>query len=144
MKTFLLAVAIGCSMLSYAKGPGVDERVLAAFNTTFKNANNVSWTELANTYEVKFSDNNIQMRVVYDKEGNMVNTLRYYNEDKLPVLILTKVKAKYPGKTIYGVTEESSDDGLYYHIILEDSKTWLTVKSDSGGSLHVEKKLKKG
>lgn len=144
MKKILFAALVLIGISAYAKSPIVSEKVLNAFNKTFQNAKEVSWTELKNAYEVKFVDADIRMRVVYDEAGNIVNTIRYYYEDKLPVLILTKVKSKYPDRKIFGVTEESSEEGMKYHIILEDSKSWTTVLADPSGSMYVEKKMRKG
>jgi hypothetical protein len=53
------------------------------------------------------------------------------------------VKSKYEGKKIFGVTEESSEDGIRYHIILEDNKSWLTILAEPSGVMYVEKKKRK-
>jgi hypothetical protein len=143
MKKFILAAVLFCSLTAFAKSPIVNEKVLNAFNKTFQNAQEVSWTELARSYEVKFVDAGIRMLVVYDLAGNIVSTIRYYYEDKLPILILTKVKSKFEGKKIFGVTEESSEDGIRYHIILEDNKSWLTILAEPSGVMYVEKKKRK-
>jgi hypothetical protein len=143
MKKILFAAVLFCSITAFANAPIISQKVLNAFNKTFQNAKEVSWTELAGSYEVKFLDADIRMRVVYDEAGNIINTIRYYYEDKLPVLILTKVKSKYEGKKIFGVTETSSDEGMRYHIILEDSKSWTTVIADPSGSMYVDKKIRK-
>jgi hypothetical protein len=61
----------------------------------------------------------------------------------LPLLVLSKVKSKFNGKKIFGVTEESSDNGTFYHIILEDEKHWVNITADSYGSIRVDKKYNK-
>lgn len=58
-------------------------------------------------------------------------------------MVLSKVKAKYPEHKIFGVVEESSDDGISYHITLEDEKNWIDITSDPLGSITVNKKFKK-
>jgi hypothetical protein len=82
-------------------------------------------------------------RVIYDKEGNIVQTFRYYYEQQLPIMVLAKVKERFSDKKIYGVTEVASAEGLYYYITLEDDKKWVEVKADNYGSLTIEKKFKK-
>jgi hypothetical protein len=143
MKKIFFAAVLLCSITAFAKAPVVNEKVLNAFHKTFQNAKEVSWIELKDAFEVKFVDADIRMRVIYDEAGNIMNTIRYYYEDKLPVLILTKVKTKYAGKKIFGITEESSEQGMSYHIILEDSKSWTTVVADPSGAMYVEKKIRK-
>jgi hypothetical protein len=145
MKSILfLAVALAITFTSFAKGPGVSEKVLAAFNKTFGDAKEVVWTETNNTFEATFKQREIQIRVYYDQDGNITKTLRYYGEEHLPLMVLSKIKTKYSDKKIFGITEESSEDGLYFHVVLEDEKSWLEVKSDVYGSVSETKKMKKG
>ena len=145
MKSILLAaVALALSLSSFAKDPGVSEKVLAAFNKTFSDVKDVVWTQTNDTYEAIFKQREIQVRVYYDQDGNITKTLRYYGEDNLPLMVLSKIKTKYADKTIFGITEESSEEGLYFHVVLEDQKSWLQVKSDVYGSVTQTKKMKKG
>jgi hypothetical protein len=146
MKKILFAavLVIGSALRSLAaEDPGVNEKVLEAFNKTFQNVKDVSWIENESSYEVRFKQDEITSKITYDKQGNIVSTLRYYYEDKLPIMILTRVKQKYSDKKIFGVVEESSDQGTFYHITLEDEKTWVNLNADSYGNLSVEKKFRK-
>ena len=144
MKKILFAAVVSLFTLHlFAADPGIDEKVLNAFNKTFKNAENVSWSTSKYTYEVRFVQNQITAKITYDREGNILRSLRYYGEDQLPILVLTKVKNRFTDKRIYGVVEESSEEGTYYHITLEDEKNWLDVKSDNYGSITIEKKFRK-
>ena len=145
MKSILAAaVAMAITLSSFAKDPGVNEKVLQAFNKTFTDAKEVVWTEANNTYEAHFKQREIQIRVYYDQDGNITKTLRYYGEEHLPLMVLSKIKTKYTDKKVFGVTEESSMDGLYFHVVLEDEKSWLEVKSDVYGSVSETKKMRKG
>ena len=143
MKKFFLAMIISaCTLTVFASDP-VDAKVLEAFAKTFKDAQNVTWSTSELTYEVRFDQNKVSARITYDKQGNIIKTMRYYTEEQLPLIVLTKVKNKYSDKKIYGVVEVSSDEGTYFHITLEDAKNWLNIKSDSYGSTVVESKFKK-
>jgi len=122
---------------------GPSQRVLDAFNKTFQNVKEVAWTENEQSFEVKFKQNEILAKVTYDKEGNILKTLRYYYEQNLPLLIFSKVKTKFADKKIFGVTEESSEGGTYYHIVLEDEKHWINITADSFGEIKVDRKFNK-
>ena len=141
-KIFLAAFISACTLTVFASDP-VDAKVLEAFNKAFKNAQNVSWSTSEYTYEVRFDQNKVTAKITYDKAGNILRTLRYYTEEKLPLMVITKVKEKYNDKKIFGVVEVSSQDGTFYHITLEDAKNWTMIKADSYGYLTVEKKFKK-
>lgn len=143
MKKIMLFVAIAFAFSFKAMADDPSQKVLDAFHKTFPNVKDVAWTENQHSYEVKFKQNEILSKVTYDLDGNIVNTLRYYYEQNLPLLVLSKVKSKFNGKKIFGVTEESSDNGTFYHIILEDEKHWVNITADSYGSIRVDKKYNK-
>ena len=141
-KIFLAALISVCTLNVFASDP-VDAKVLEAFNKAFKNVENVSWSTSEYTYEVRFEQDKVTAKITYDKNGEIIRTLRYYTEDKLPLIVLTKVKNKYSDKKIFGVVEIASEEGTYYHITLEDAKSWMQIKSDSFGTSSVEAKFKK-
>ena len=70
-------------------------------------------------------------------------TTRYYGEEMLPINILTKLKKKFVGKTVYGITESATENDVNYHIVLQDEKNWYIVKADSMGSMELFKKYRK-
>ena len=126
-----------------AEPPEVNEKVLKAFKETFVKATDVVWHELQNSYEASFKQSEIVTRAIYDTEGNLLRTTRYYSEEHLPINIITKLKNKYEGKTVFGITESSTEEEVSYHIVLEDEKNWYIVVADNLGSLELSKKFKK-
>jgi hypothetical protein len=143
MKKFLLAVAIlSCSVL-FAADPGVDEKVVKSFNTAFPNAEKVQWFELDGLYEVTFENDLVKCRMWYGKNGAVLRTLRYYKAEGLSPFLLAKIENKYSGKTIFGVTEVSTADGVTFNVILEDDKKWYHIAADAAGNLTLTKKYNK-
>jgi len=127
----------------YATPPDVNEKVLKIFKTTFTNAKDVKWSEYESNYSVSFSLEGIQSKVVYDKDGNMLSSLRYYAPERLPVNIYGKLKKKYEDRTLFGVTESSTDQEIAYYVKMYDAKNWYTIKIDAGGSMETYEKLKR-
>ncbi|MGN6163969.1 MAG: hypothetical protein ACTHOF_05440 [Flavisolibacter sp.] len=141
-KIFLIAAAmIAFVSVSFAADP--NQKVLDAFHKTFQQVKDVNWQDVDNKYEANFSQNNITFRVMYDEEGNVVKSIRYYFAKTLPIFIQAKLAKKYDGKTVFGVTEISTENELTYYIILEDQTNWIHVQSDAYGNMFTEKKLKK-
>lgn len=140
-RLIIAALMVAGSLQVFADEP--NEKVLTAFQTTFQHVRNVTWTENQYSYEVVFQQDRISSRVTYDKQGNIVKTIRYYSQEQLPIIVLTKVKQKYPSKQIFGVVEESSAYETKYHITLEDETNWTMITADSNGYLKVDKKYKK-
>ena len=144
MKKLVIFLGLFAALGATASAPPeVNEKVLKAFKETFVKATEVVWHEMANSYEAHFKQSEVVTRATYDTDGNLLRTTRYYSEEDLPIHILSKLKKKYPGKSIFGVTEITNDEEVTYHITLQDEKNWYQVKSDSGGSLELSKKFKK-
>jgi hypothetical protein len=137
----LAAATILFVSASFAANP--NQKVLDAFSKTFNQVKEVSWQNVDNNYEANFNQNNITYRIMYDQEGNVVKSIRYYYAQNLPIFIQAKLSKKYDGKKVFGVTELTTESDVIYYIILEDGKTWTHVQSDAYGNMFTEKKLKK-
>ena len=136
----LLTVSAG---VSAADGFTINEKLLKAFQQTFPDATQVKWLEEPTGYQVTFMQNNILTKVEYDKEGHFVGSLRYYSEKNLPVTVIWALQKKFAGKTVWGVTEHSSETGTEYYIKLVDDTNWYTVSCDADGNMQVVEKYKK-
>ena len=142
-KNLLLLLPI---LLLFARGYAADpvnEVVLKIFQSSFKEAKEVSWFESKDQYTVHFVKDDIRYNVIYDKKGRFISSRRYYLADRLPLYILFKVKNRFTGKSIYGVTETMDDSGVTYYITLEDDKDWWVVKVTSQEFMEITSKLLK-
>ena len=129
--------------VSLAYGSTVNEKVLKSFKETFPHAEQVNWQEFSENYIVNFMEGDIRTRINYDKEGNFVSATRYYFEQNLPVNILCKLKKRYPGQKVFGVTEVETESSTEYYIKLEDATNFTTVKSDIASNFEETEKYKK-
>ena len=144
MKKLIIATCLFAALSVRASNPPeVTEKVLKAFNETFMKATDVVWHEVKNFYEASFKQSEIISRAIYDQDGNLVRTTRYYSQENLPINILTKLQKRFAGKSVYGVTELSTEDQVSYHITMQDDKNWYIIKADNWGSLELEQKYKK-
>jgi hypothetical protein len=143
MKGILYGLVLLFSISSFAPTPPVDDHIVKKFTQNFPYAVNPKWYEYENSYEVLFEDNKVMCRVVYDLTGKLISVRRDYYEKDLSLFITAKVKEKYPGKKIFGITEVTSSDGITYTIVLEDEKNWVTITSNESGNISLVQKLKK-
>lgn len=145
MKKIILSAALFVTIIAAASAAPneVNEKVLKAFNTTFAKAQDVVWHEYDNIYQANFKQDDIQIRAQYDQDGSLIQTIRYYGERQLLPNIVSRLKKKYAGKEIFGVTETSSDQGIAFLVTLKDEKNWYVVKSDAYGNLEQTEKFKR-
>lgn len=142
-KIFYLAVLlIGTSAIA-ANPPEVNQKVLKAFKETFGDPENVLWKELDDHCQVYFQQSEINIRAVYDQEGNLLKTIRTYYEKNLPPTVMSKLKKKYGNKEIFGITEVSTDTDMTYYITLRDEKNFYKIESDMYGSCQQVDKYKR-
>jgi len=144
MKKLIIFTCLFAALSATASTPPeVNEKVLKAFSETFMKATDIVWHEVKNLYEASFKQSEIITRAIYDQDGNLLRTTRYYSQENLPINIITKLQKRYAGKSVYGVTELSTEDQVSYHITMQDEKNWYIIKADNLGSLELEQKFKK-
>lgn len=145
MKKLFFIALLATSLAAQASTPPVKvtERILKAFRETFKSATDVTWHEYSDYYQANFRVAEVQVRAQYTDDGTLIKTIRYYGESQLLPHIVARLKEKYKGKSIYGVTESSSDSEINFVINLKDNDHWYVVKSDVYGNLELVDKFKR-
>jgi len=144
-KVFLIAlVSIGMTAFA-APTLDVNQKVLEAFHDSFSKVKDseVTWHEFDHFYQAQFMMGTINIRVNYDKDGNVLSTLRYYSEHELPPHIIAKLHKRYEDKSVFGVTEVSNPNNIKYVITLEDDTHWSTIESDAFGDMVRTNKFRK-
>jgi|SRR5687768_7211883 hypothetical protein len=143
-KVIYLAFLLTGFVATAAPAPSeVNEKVLKAFKATFTAAQDVSWHEYEDYTQANFVVDKIQVRAQYAEDGRLIRTIRYYTERELLPNIVAKLKNRYGGKEISGVTESSSDDEVSFTVNIKDEKNWYIVKSDVYGNLQQTEKFKR-
>lgn len=138
--TAIAVVTILCSLSAIAM-PG--EGLLRQFNRTFPDAQYIRWTESGEYHIVSFTRNDTQCRIWYDQTGVLVYSLRYCQENELPLPVLMAVKKKYHDKHIEGVTEITNREGTTYQLALSDEKKWYVISVTDDGDISPKNSFRK-
>jgi hypothetical protein len=121
----------------------VSEKAKKTLALNFPKAEGINWSENngGKTYTANFTLYDVRTIASFDEEGQLISTLRYYMEDRLPISVITTVRKKYPDKTIAGVTEISGSQtgDVVYYLKLEDNTHWYTVKIAGDDVVETEK-----
>ncbi len=136
-RLFVVLASLLFTLNSFAKDPvKIDDQLLKTFALQFPHAQKVVWKELDEAYIVSFIEDGIRLKVAYLRTGEITHFLRYYLEENMPLDIRLDIKKKYPGKEIYGITEENitstseNRSRTVYYITLEDDTSWVTIKAE--------------
>ncbi len=140
---YLAFLLTGFVATAIASPSEVNEKILKAFSETFTAAQNVTWQEYEDYSQANFSIDKVQVRAQFAEDGRLIRTLRYYSERELLPNIVARLKKKYTGKDIAGVTESSSDDEVSFVINVKDENNWYIIKSDVYGNLQQTDKFKR-
>jgi hypothetical protein len=146
MKKTILTASCFAGLLSlgtFSAKADVNQKVLQSFHMVFGKATDIKWTEFQDHYYVSFNQNDVLIKANYDLAGNIVNSIRYYKEQHLPLHILCKIKEAYPSKSVHMVTEVNNENGTAYFIQLQDDKSWTVIKSDESGDFELADRYSK-
>jgi len=142
-KMIFILIAVVATGIGTSARADVSEKVKQLFRESFHDAKDIQWSDHVDYYEVKFSHADIPTRIIYDTEGNILETYRYYGEEYLPPIVESRLSHLYSGRKVYGVTEVSTESGVNYFITMTDDKNWYTVQSDTKGHMDQVKKFRK-
>ncbi len=120
-------------------------KILKIFHQNFPEVSNSSIYRAGDFYVVHFSnqEKGSSCHIFYDRDGNVVETISYYNAQGLSPFMRSKIAKKYKGKNIQGITEVTDANQHYYQIIMQDVSTMLIVHASENGLMHIEKKFKR-
>jgi len=126
----------------------VSSKAIKNFNKTFKNVTDEKWYEMPDGYRANFTLNGIRCRLDYDKKGNWMHTIKYYDEKKLPLEVRRLVVSSYLDYSIRTVEEiEAPHEVKFYVIHLEGETEWINIKvsnnETSGDEINELEKIKK-
>ncbi len=117
-------------------------RATENFKKEFKDGPDVKWNVESNVISASFNRDDIQTRVVYNKRGNWVHTIAYYEESKMPKDIKSLIKSSFPGYDIKGMHEIKEGNSSFDIVYLEND-TSLKQISVYNGELNVYKEFGK-
>lgn len=141
MKRLTFFILLCClASAAIAANPVVGEQALKSFNSLFSNVQNVVWTSGKEYCDVSFQAEGKRMKARFDNTGNLIQTIRYYKEEELPVFVRQRIRKQYKHCEIYGVTELSTKDALTYTLSLRNDRHLFVVLSDLNGSVLSSKK----
>jgi hypothetical protein len=123
--------------------PAAMSKAVRNFNKIFKNVTDAKWYEMPDGYRANFTAKGVRCRLDYDKNGNWLHTIRYYDEKKLPVEVRRLVASNYLDYSVRTVEEiEAPRNTIFYVIHLEGETNWINIKV-SDNEINELEKIKK-
>lgn len=96
--------------------------------------NQVKWEERHYGFEAIFTDNNKQIEVEYDKNGNWLETeFEHVAETDIPYDIRQKIATKFPKASVEEYEIEHTAQGTFYEVELNEDGKHVEKYFDSKG-----------
>ena len=118
----------------------VNPPVVRSFLKAYKDVSDEKWIEVTDGFVAMFTYNGRDYQVAYTKRGNLVHTIRSYNEDKMAPELRHLVKSTYYDYNINRVHEiEIPRDPITYVVQLEGKKELINLKVYEGEMEEIQK-----
>jgi hypothetical protein len=122
---------------------GVSSKVLSDFTKRFSNAADVSWTTKDNYTFAYFKEEEVQVRLTYNKSGNLMYTVRYFNAENIPAKYTELMNNNGYNMHVFHVTEIKSRYATTSIVKMEDETSYLSIKVDANGEFSVYESFQK-
>jgi hypothetical protein len=111
----------------------VNPTVIRSFLKAYKDVSDEKWIEVKEGFVAMFSYNDMDYQVAYNKKGNLLRTIRSFNEDKMPTDLRHVVKSNYYDYEINRVHEiETPLEGATYVVQLVGKKELINLRICDG------------
>ena len=119
----------------------ISPRALKNFANTYKNVSGESWMKIKGGFSVRFTSDDVPTAIFYDSKGFWVNSIKYYNEEKMLHEVRHIVKSTYYDyNIIYAQEIETADtQGMPTYIICLQDKTNIKMVRICDGEMSVWK-----
>jgi hypothetical protein len=134
MKKIIITLAIIIKLTAdiFAAEEKVNPAVMNAFNSKFRDAQQVTWVISDNYYKAAFNYRGAWMSALYTTTGKFISVTRNFRSTELPPYLRNSLKTKYAGYWITDLVEESSKSGFSYFITIENADKRIVLKSKDG------------
>lgn len=128
----LFLTAGACS--KHKNSEAVPEAVIVAFDTEHQDASSVYWEPADGEFQATFKDGGVEKVAVYTSEGRVRRVQFVVEEEEVPVVVISKLKKKYPKAEIETITYmEATNRKPYYVVRTRDAKAVQDIEINVKG-----------
>ncbi len=103
----------------------IPAKVKKIFHSNYPAAKDPQWYKEDKNFEVKFLQTKVEYTILYDKEGNMLQTELGLGPEKLPTEAKNYLKKNYAGKKVDDVSKVTNGKGVTTYRVYIDDKELL-------------------
>ena len=139
MKNLIVSLAVivtAAFIPALANGTDTDPRAEKIFAQQFAGAQNVKWSRLDDGYlRVTFVLNGIGAESYFDRDAELVGTVRNLFYSQLPLAVLQTIGNRFGEASVIEVKEITNVEGTSYKLVFEQKNKKYRVRVDSMGAI---------
>ena len=105
----------------------ISDRALRHFQRNFAGAINERWSTNKDSFRVTFENDDAKYMVDYHRNGAWRNTIRLYDELKLPAAVRRDIRVAYPDCNIMQVNEVQYGNSVAWFVKINQDGWYKTV-----------------
>lgn len=121
----------------------ISTRAFKDFQARFEHIDNAVWYSDKNGFEAYFVLDGLGNRVFYNKKGNWIYSIIWYDPYKLPLDLRASINTTYWDMTIRMVEEVQNSEGKEYVVMLESKSNIKVIKINPEGEVKILQDLSK-
>ncbi len=133
-KLLIVALALFVGTI-YGQESKVPDRAKTKFNALYPNAEKVKWDVEDNNYEVGFEADDVEMSLLFNAKGNVVEVETALEEDDLPSVVEKSVEKNFKGWEIKEAAKIVRDGKTTYEAELKKGNRKMDAIFTQGGKL---------
>lgn len=130
--TFTLFVS--CGEKNKEANLSVPQKVKNCFMADFSGKSDVSWEQEGDFYEAEYTENGIEISVLYDAKGKQISKETEISADALPVPVVDYITQHFSGVTIEEAEMLEDAEGTFYIVEIESDNQETELKFDQSGN----------
>ena len=142
MKTYLISGLLLAAFTVFTscgtdEGISINEiptDVVDDFDSRHANSSGIKWEKEGNYYEAEFTENGVEKEIVYDLDGNWVQTECEISLDDVPQAANDYIAANYPEAKIEEAESINRAEGDFVEVEIQDGKNERELLFDTSGN----------
>lgn len=135
MLGFLSLVSSIASAQEQKEAATIPADVIDALSMLYPKAKDVTWNPIEKDFEVRFVQNEKEVSLVFDQNGNLLLIKNKIEETELPVPVIAKLKTGYPDWSVQKALLLDITGTSSYHVELEKDGETVNLTCNRQGDI---------
>ena len=140
--TLFLSLTVFATSLLANEEPGINPKILSAFQKEFSLAQDVKWEDKGELKQVRFSLYGNSFIAWYNDNAELVTTARNLLYMQLPLSVIQTLQRKYANAYFFEIIEITKNNETNYQVKMERKGKKFLLRATPDGDVTISKRIK--